>query len=169
MGKLNQQQREIVGSYCTSAIRKASAKKQVAISCSSKEGGTAVAGAISAAYPSYKLYRTQNIFGSVIGYIATGVLGPVGTAGQIATDNWKDFTVRCDSASAAEKLVKEIGSCIEEYGGADDSDIYVNGSGNGNGNGKGESSGLSTSSLLIIAAVVVVVVVLIIALKKKKP
>lgn len=164
MGKLTEQQREIIGSYCTSAIRKASAKKQVAISCSSKEGGTAVAGAISAAYPSYKLYRSQNIFGSVIGYIATGVLGPVGTAGQIATDNWKDFTVRCDSASAAEKLVKEIGSCIEEYGVADGSDIYVSGSGKGT----GTSSGLSTSSLLIIAAVVVVVVLVIVLTRKKK-
>lgn len=165
MGKLNQQQREIVGSYCTSAIRKASAKRQVAVSCSSKDGGTAVAGAISAAYPSYKFYRSQNIFGSVIGYVATGVLGPVGTAGQIATDNWKDFTVRCDSASAAEKLVKEIGSCIEEYGGGSDSDIYVGGMGNGSGKG----SGLSGTSLLIIAAIVAVVLVLIVALKKKKP
>ena len=161
MGKLNQSQRAVVGSYTRAAIVKPSAKRQVSVSCISKEAGEEVAGAIQAAYPKYKLYKTQNMFGSAIGYIATGILGPIGTAGQLATDNWKAFTVRCTTQKDAQKLAQEIESCIEEYGGGGNVDIGDDGD-------EDIGPGIEKSTIIVIAVAVVAIVAVIIFTRKKK-
>ena len=168
MGKLKDKQRAIVGSCCISAVRKSSAKKQVMVYCGSKEGGEAVAGAIQSAYPSYKLYKSENIAGSVVEYVATGALGPVGTYLSYATENWKNFTVRTASESEAEKLVKEIVSCIEEYGG------YSEGVGEAGditmGAGTSGRSGIDKTTLYVVAgALVAIVLAVVLTRKKKKP
>lgn len=115
---LNKAQRERVGENCISAQIKNNNKKQVIVYTSGKDAGLAVKGALAAAYPSYKFYKAENRALNTTGQILFGIftLG-AGNAVQALSQTWKNFTVDTKSKDNAEKLVKEIDSCITEYGG----------------------------------------------------
>jgi len=130
MGKLSTNQRKIVGANCTSANVHNNRRKEVQVYTPSADKGKKVKGTIAAAYPSYKFYMAEdrglNQTGNwIFGFVTLGV----GNAIQAATQTWKNFTVECDSPENAQKLVKEIGDCIAEYG--DDDDTPSAGNDNG--------------------------------------
>lgn len=165
--KLNATQREVVGTNCISVLRKVGNKKQVAVYCGSNEAGEAVAGAIQAAYPKYKLYKAEDTALNTWGHILFGVftLG-AGNLVQLAAQTWKNFTVGTQSSTEAEQLVTEIGGCIDEYGGYTES----NGLGNPDVPGSGSSGGsrIGKTTIYIIVGVVLAIVIAILLTKKKK-
>ena len=167
--KLNAAQREVVGTNCISALRKVGNKKQVAVYCGSKEAGEAVAGAIQAAYPKYKFYKAEDTSLNTVGHVLFGVFTwGAGNLIQLATQNWKNFTVQTQSSTEAESLVTEIGSCIDEYGG------YVDQSGLGTSDIPGVgtsgtgSSGIGKTTIYIIIGVALAIAAAILLTRKKK-
>ena len=167
MGKLNTRQREIVGTNCTSAVRKPGNRKQLLVYCGSKQAGAQVAGTLQAAYPSYKFYRVENrAFNTITQVLSFGFTLGVGNIAMEAAQNWKDFTVQATSDSKAEQLVREISSCIEEYGGYSSLDGVASESpestdNNGGGNNK-------KTVIYLIAGIVAAIIITVILTRKKK-
>ena len=164
MAKFTTYQREIVGSNCTAAVINSGNKKKVTVFCPSAEAGKQVAGTIQAAYPSSKVYKSENVFESILTHIALGSFGPVGTAAGIATETWKNFTVNTKSQSAAKKLVTEINSCISDYGAAGVADYSGLGAYDDNSTGGGIGK---TTIYLVVGAVLVVVLAIVFTRKRK--
>ena len=168
MAKFNEQQRQIIGTNCISAIKSSGNGKRVMVYCSSKEGGQLVAGTIQAAY-GYKAVKAENILESIVGHIGLGVLGPIGTGVGIATETWKNFSVNTGSKENSNKLVKAINSCITDYGtggagGAVDTSLYTGGD-----DGSGSSgSGIGKTAVYLIAGATVAIVLAIVLTRKKK-
>lgn len=168
MGKLNSEQREKVGSNCISAQVNNSNKKQVVVYCTDKSAGLAVKGAIAAAYPSYKFYKAENIALNTAGHLILGVftLG-ASSAVQAASQTWKNFSVMTGSADNAKKLVQEIDSCINEYGGYSEGAGNYDGGNDYNGNNASGGKGISKTTIYVIAGVLVAVVLAIVLTRKK--
>lgn len=173
MGKLNQEQRQIVGAGCVSAAVANKNKNNVIVYCNDKNAGLAVKGALSAAYPSYE-FSIEEVGNGMstwewVTNIATGGAWAL-TSGL--TNTWKVFTVKTKSTYNASQLVKEINSCIaeynyggvdpENYGGGDDPYTPYNG---GSGTGSGTQKKDYTTYIIIGAALAVIVLLL---LWKKK-
>ncbi len=132
MGKLSTNQRKKVGALCNSANVHNKRRKEVQVYTSSKANGSTVKGILASAYPSYKFYKAEDRGADLAGRIILNAL-TLGLAepGMAAAQTWKNFTVECDSPENAQKLVKEIGDCIAEYG--DDDETPSAGSDNGGG------------------------------------
>ena len=164
MGKLNNSQRKIVGTNCISASRKNSADKQVVVYTTGKNAGLAVKGAISAAYPSYKFYKAESIGANLTGQILFGIFTwGAGNAIQAASQTWKNFTVKTTSSEEAKNLVKEIDSCIAQYGGyAEEMDepVYSGGDEESPGGTGGSTKAKNWTTYIVIGAAAVVILLL---------
>lgn len=168
--KFNEAQREVIGTNCIAAIRYPGVKTRVAVYCGSDSAGAAVAGTIQSTYPSYKLYMAEDQGLSVAGHILMGIFTwGAGNLAMLAGQTWKNFTVETKSLNDSEKLVEEIGSCIDEYGGYEETsglgtpDIPSIGTG-----GSGGTKAKNTTIYLIAGVVIAVVLAMVLTRKKKK-
>lgn len=174
MGKLNQSQREIVGSNCISAAVKNNARSQLVVYTTGKQAGLAVKGALSSAYPNYKFYAAENQAGYTAGQVLLGIftLG-AGNAVQAASQTWKNFSVKTGSNAQASALVQEINDCIYEYQGiVPDTTNYVDDEATPGGSSVGSSvltssNKTNTITYAVIGAVAVIILLLLWDRKKK--
>ena len=92
---------------------------------------------------------------------------------QAASQTWKNFTVKTTSATEAANLVKEIDSCISQYGGyAEDPEEYYSeenindNSGNG-GNSVSSVKAKDWTTYIVIGAAAAIILLLLWNRKKK--
>ena len=170
MGKLNQSQRQVVGSNCVSASVKNNSRKQLVVYTTGNQAGIAVKGALSSAYPKYKFYKAENRAEYTAGQVLLGIftLG-AGNAVQSFSQTWKNFTVVTESNAQASALVQEINDCIYEYQGiVPDTTTYVDDDVTSGGSSGGASSNkINTITYAVIGAAVVIILLLLWNRKKK--
>lgn len=104
MGKLNNKQRKIVGENVSSAQLMPN-KHNLQITTPHTTNGETVKGVLAMAYPEYRYNSGDNWASNVF------ILGSL-------WGDWTRFRVMCDDKDKALELLKEIESCIDEYGDA---------------------------------------------------
>lgn len=146
--------RETVGMYVLSAKKQTGAPRWVQISCTGKDEGKAVMGAISANNPNWRYEKADSELGNIL---AWGII----PGGSLVTGDWKTFRVRTASSAESDALVKDIGACIEQYAGYSGGGSALQASG-GSGTAK-----TNKTTIYIVAGIALAVVVAILFTRKK--